>query len=131
MTEQHWTMQRSTIHWPKDSALSWPRLGPVDCSRQVALAFLIALAMTGMGVLAWLFPLHPTLPLASLAALVLATAIAMVAWRVGARRAGARLTLWDTAGALALIGFGAGMLADPESVVQLFLGEQSRKSPGL
>ena len=46
-----------------------------------------------------------------------------VAWYRGIGRAGGHVTVWDVAGLLAFVGFAAGMLCEPEQIVQLFGSE--------
>jgi hypothetical protein len=98
-------------------AIDWPPL--------VAVALLFALAVTWAAVVAWLLPALPILPFISLIALTLAGTSALFAWILCVDRRRNGFTLWDTAGALALIGFGSGMLSDPESIVQLFFGNRA------
>jgi hypothetical protein len=58
------------------------------------------------------------LPLISLIALVSAAVIAFGAWCLSSDRDGAGITLWDISGAYAFIGFAAGMLSDPQQVLE-------------
>ena len=73
-----------------------------------------------MLLLVWLLPAAPVLPMLSLVSLVAAAAVALLAWLSEAERCSDGITLWDVAGALAFIGFSAGMLSRPEDVLQLF-----------
>ena len=59
------------------------------------------------------------LPLMSLVALASAAAVALAAWSLSTDRHGAGITLWDVSGAYAFIGFAAGMLSDPQQVLEL------------
>jgi hypothetical protein len=124
MTEQHWPLQRNSIGWQKVDAARLPRLNLAGHSPQVAVVLLAAVAVVTTGIMDWLVPAHPTLPLVSLTGLAVAMAALLLALTFGTKRRQRGLTLWDTAGVFALVGFGAGMLSDPESIVQLFFGEQ-------
>jgi hypothetical protein len=42
----------------------------------------------------------------------------MAAWSLSTDRQGAGSTLWDVSGAYAFIGFAAGMLSDPQQVLE-------------
>ncbi len=53
-------------------------------------------------------------------ATALAVATSATAWLAHADRHGARVTLWDYAGASALIAIAAGMFSHPHHVTQLF-----------
>jgi hypothetical protein len=52
----------------------------------------------------------------SLIALTISAIIALAAWCLSSDRHGAGITLWD--GAYAFIGFVAGMLSDPQQVLE-------------
>jgi hypothetical protein len=67
----------------------------------------------------WLLPGPLILPTFSLLALAAAGIAATIAWCSQAERSSDRVTSWDVAGALAFIGFAAGMLGDPAHLVQL------------
>jgi len=58
------------------------------------------------------------LPSMSLVALAISAIVALAAWRLSSDRHGAGLTLWDVSGAYAFIGFAAGMLSDPQQVLE-------------
>jgi hypothetical protein len=87
---------------------------------QVTLALLVATAAIPLLVLAALLPRPFVLPVLSLAALAAAGAIALAALWYGAARHTAHITPWDAVGALAFIGFAAGMLSEPEQAALLF-----------
>lgn len=74
---------------------------------------------------AWLVPAHFVLPSISIAALGLAGIIATIAWIFNVTESKANMNLWDVAGILALIGFGASMLGDPQAVAQLLVGRNA------
>ena len=67
-----------------------------------------------------LMPATLVLPSLSLLALVLAGGLALLAWQMRVGRPANRITLWDIAGVCAFIGFAAGMMSQPEHVVELF-----------
>ena len=58
------------------------------------------------------------LPSMSLVALAISVIVALAAWCLSSDRHGAGLTLWDVSGAYAFIGFAAGMLSDPQQVLE-------------
>ena len=60
------------------------------------------------------------LPLISVAALASAAAIALAAWCMSADRNSPGISLWDVSGTYAFIGFAAGMLSDPQQVVDFW-----------
>jgi hypothetical protein len=46
--------------------------------------------------------------------------IAFVAWWISSNRDSRRISLWDVSGAYAFIGFAAGMISDPQELVEFF-----------
>jgi hypothetical protein len=54
----------------------------------------------------------------SLMALAISAIAALAAWCSSSDRHGAGITLWDVSGAYAFIGFAAGMLSDPQQVLE-------------
>ena len=58
------------------------------------------------------------LPSMSLVALATSAIVALAAWCSSSDRHGAGITLWDVSGAYAFIGFAAGMLSDPQQVLE-------------
>ena len=58
------------------------------------------------------------LPSMSLVALATSAIVALAAWYLSSDRHGAGITLWDVSGAYAFIGFAAGMLSDPQQVLE-------------
>jgi hypothetical protein len=60
------------------------------------------------------------LPVLSLATMAVAAVAALLGWVRRERWSGDRVTSWDIAGAFAFIGCGAGMMSQPENVLQLF-----------
>jgi hypothetical protein len=60
------------------------------------------------------------LPALSMVAFTAGCVVALVAYYAGADRHAEGITLWDVAGFFALIWIAAGMLSEPEQVVQLF-----------
>ena len=77
---------------------------------------------TAAGILTIVSLAPPTLilPVLSLVATTSAAAVALLAWFSGAARHSNEVTSWDVAGALAFIGFAAGMLTGPEQIRELF-----------
>lgn len=102
---------RRTLHrsWPHDLAA-----GLLPHLRLVGLVFLAAAPLV---VVAALVPRPLFLPSLTLAAVAAAAAAAVAAWWFGSRRHGNTVTLWDIAGAFALIGCAAAMLSEPETVL--------------
>lgn len=98
-----------------------------DCSPAAAIAFLLAFPSVIAALCISLLPGWPVLPTLSLAALMLAATAAAFALSLRIDRRLPEVTLWDAAGTLALLGFGAGMLSDAESILQLFFGERARE----
>ena len=84
------------------------------------LAVLIAPAAAAGLVLVWLVPLPLVLPVLSIVSLAVAGTAALFAYYSGADRHADGITPWDVAGVFAWICSGAGMLSEPEHVVQLF-----------
>lgn len=84
------------------------------------LAGLAMLAAMPLLLIAALVPRAVFLPSVSLAAIAAASAVAFTAWWFGVRRHRDTITLWDIAGACALIGCAAAMLSEPESILQTF-----------
>ena len=58
------------------------------------------------------------LPSMSLIALAISAIAALAAWCSSSDRHGDGITLWDISGAYAFIGFAAGMLSDPQQVLE-------------
>ncbi|MGE0564524.1 MAG: hypothetical protein AB7O50_08425 [Pseudolabrys sp.] len=84
------------------------------------LAGLVLLAAMPILIVAALVPRPAVLPVLSLAAMATAAAIAAVAWWRKAPRQVARVTSWDLAGALVLIGCAAAILTETEPLLELF-----------
>jgi hypothetical protein len=91
---------------------------------QVTLAALVAAAAAPIALIVSLVPRAQVLPVLCLLALAGAALVALAAcWRSARRDSDCitdHVTSWDVAGALALIGFAAGMLSEPHSVLALF-----------
>jgi hypothetical protein len=105
----------------------WNGVEPYNAGRS-ALAFgphvtIAVLALTaaipGFAIV-WLMSAPLLLPSLSLAALVNAGCVALLAWFLRAKRHTDHVNLWDIAGAYAFIGFASGMISKPEHVLQLF-----------
>jgi hypothetical protein len=110
-------MELKMTHWQSARPYRAPRaaLNPV-----VLLASLAAAAAVPLLLLASLLPRPMVLPALSLAALGCAALLALVAyWRRAPRHVDS-ITLWDLSGAVALIGFAAGMLSSPDQILYFF-----------
>lgn len=86
----------------------------------VRLRVLFVIAAIPAALVALFFPKVIALPAASFVSLILAAAMAIYAYRRGVAYRSRRLTHWDLAGMLALIGFGAGAVSDPIAALELF-----------
>ena len=78
----------------------------------------VAAAASGV-LLLWLVPPPLLLPALGLVSFTAAVVVALFASYSGADRHADGITLWDMAGAFALIWVAAGMLSEPEHIVQL------------
>ena len=86
----------------------------------VAVAVLaVAAAAPGLAVI-WLMPAPVVLPAFGLAFLAAAGSLGLLAWQLGVKPRTEHINLWDVAGACAFIGFAAGIISQPEQVLQLF-----------
>jgi hypothetical protein len=83
------------------------------------------LAAAPLFVIAALVPRALLLPTVALAAIAAAASTAFIAWWLRTRRHGDTITLWDVAGACALIGCAAAMLSEPEAVLNT-IGKSSQ-----
>jgi len=81
---------------------------------------LIVVAAIPALLIVWLVPPPFGLSALSAASLAISGCSALLAYHLGADRRADAITLWDVAGAYALIWVGAGILSDPEHVIQLF-----------
>ena len=70
------------------------------------------------------------LPSISVVALASAAIVALAAWCTSADRNSAGISLWDVSGAYAFIGFAAGMLSDPQQVVEFLSRSQPNSRVG-
>jgi hypothetical protein len=80
----------------------------------------VAAAAVPFLVLIALVPRPIVLPMLCVLALAGAALAAGFAWFSRAKRQSERVTPWDVAGALALIGFAAGAVSEPDQVLLLF-----------
>jgi hypothetical protein len=69
--------------------------------------------------LVWLVPPALVLPALGLVSFTAAVVVSLFAYCSGADRHADGMTLWDMAGAFALIWVAAGMLSEPEHIAQL------------
>lgn len=70
------------------------------------------------GLLLWLLPAPLILPAISVLLLVVAGAIALIAWRRPSPRQ-SQLGYWDLAGAITFIGIAAALLSEPDQALPL------------
>lgn len=110
---------RASALAPTAIGLGLPQIWAV----QLMLAVIAALAIP----MTWLVPTELVLPSISIVAVGLAFIIAAIAWSTKAAwyKESNSVNLRDVAGVFALIGFGAAMVSEPESVVQLIAGRAS------
>ncbi|MBN8920232.1 MAG: hypothetical protein J0H62_05990 [Rhizobiales bacterium] len=93
----------------------------VDWQHAAPAILLPAMAVQPLGLF---FLVSPPLVVPSLSAAALASAavIALLAWWMSADRNDAGISLWDVSGAYAFIGFAAGMLSEPQQVLEFLSG---------
>jgi hypothetical protein len=94
--------------------------GPV-----LALILCLTAAAATFAVFAWHLPFALVLPLFSVVVIGGAAAIAFLAWTQPLQPSAVRITYWDVAGALTLIGITAALLSDPDQVVPLMEARRS------
>jgi hypothetical protein len=111
-------MEHPMTHWQTVHART-VRPGRDILSPPIVLAALAAAAAVPLLLLASLLPPLLVLPVLSLAALAVAGGLSLAAWWRRAPRRADTITLWDLAGAAALIGFAAGMLTGPDHILHL------------
>lgn len=102
---------RRTLH------RSWPHGLTAGLLPHLRLGGLVFLAAAPLFIVAALVPRPLFLPSVTLAAIAVAAAAALAAWWFGIRRHSSTVTLWDVAGACALIGCAAAMLSEPEIIL--------------
>jgi hypothetical protein len=83
------------------------------------LSVVVMAAAASCVLLVWFVPPPLVLPALGLVSFTAAVVAAVFAYCSGADRHADGITLWDMAGAFALIWVAAGMLSEPEHVVQL------------
>jgi hypothetical protein len=83
------------------------------------LSVVVMAAAVSSVLLVWLVPPPLVLPALGLVSFTAAVILALFAYCSGADRHADGITLWDMAGALALIWVAAGMLSEPEHIAQL------------
>lgn len=93
----------------------------------VTLALLLAGAAIPLLTIALFLPRPIVLPAVSLMSTAAAALAAVFAWWAVSEHDRDRITLWDLAGACALIGFAAGMLSRPELVVEYLTSQSSQR----
>jgi hypothetical protein len=92
---------------------------------QILFVLLVTTAAIGIGTAALSLPAPLVLPIASIVLLILAAAVALIAWRLP-RVPPEYVTYWDISGALTLIGVFAALLGDPEQVIPLLEFERAK-----
>ena len=102
----------------------WILKSPRGAGAQITGYAALAAAVAGFGAAAALLPGPLVLPAVSAGMMLLACAIALVAWKRPADERG--LTYWDVTGALAFLGICAALLSDPEHALPLM--ENARRS---
>ena len=109
-----------TVHWRFALRRTSRREAePVNHDNMIGLAVATAGGLTLAA--AALLPAALILPAIALVALLGAAAAGAYAfWTAAPHSTTPRLSAWDVAGVLALIGFGAGMISDPVHVLHLF-----------
>lgn len=93
---------------------------PSASGPHIVFAGALAAVVAAAAVLAPSLSKDHLLPATSVLLFVLAAAVALVAWRRPAR--GPRLTYWDVAGALTLIGLCVAAAVEPEQMIRLVAG---------
>jgi len=91
----------------------------------------ILLSAVAVPPIGFLFLVRTPLILPSIAVISLASAaiIALAAWCMSSDRNSPGISLWDISGAYVFIGFAAGMLSEPQQVMELFsLPTETHKS---
>jgi len=89
-------------------------LGP-----RLDLSVVVVAAAASSVLLVWFVPPPLVLPALGLASFTAAVVVALFAYCSGADRHADGITLWDLAGAFALIWIAAGMLSEPQHIAQL------------
>jgi membrane protease YdiL (CAAX protease family) len=87
----------------------------------IPLALVFAAAAAPLVMLKLLVPAPGVLPALSMVSIGSAAVVALFAWSTLSKRDRDHVTLWDVSGACALIGIAAGILSQPEHVIE-FLG---------
>lgn len=98
-----------------------PRVAVSDVAdKRTRLKILFILGALPAALVALLAPKAIAMPAASAVSLLLATLVALYAYRAGVHYRSRGLTFWDLAGMLAMIGFSAGAVSDPAATLELF-----------
>jgi hypothetical protein len=87
---------------------------------QATLATIATAIVAPLFLLVSLVPQAPVMPVLCLLATASSLGIAAFAWWRGATSKRDRVSIWDVAGALQLVGVAAGMLSEPDQVLRLF-----------
>jgi hypothetical protein len=105
-----WKSERSSTYGPAHHELA-PHLD---------LAVVVATTAAAGVLLVWWVPSPLLLPALGLMSFIAVGIVTLFAYHSGADRHADGITLWDVAGIFTLIWIAAGMLSEPEHVVQLF-----------
>jgi hypothetical protein len=97
----------------RSASVAAPQVWP-----HVTLTVLFAAAITPLIVILLVVRTPLVLPSLSLISIASAAMVALLAWCTSSERDCDRVTLWDVSGAYAFIGFAAGMLSEPEQVME-------------
>ena len=105
------TQQRSRSAAASAAHGEWPQ------AAAAVLLSAIAVPLIGLSIV-----VHTPLVLPSMSVIALASAaiIALAAWCMSSDRHSAGISLWDVSGAYAFLGFAAGMLSDPQHVLEFW-----------
>jgi hypothetical protein len=92
----------------------------LDSSAQPGtLAVLLGGVLAPIGILLWLLPAPFVLPAFSILSIIMSVIVGVTAYVVDREPAQGAITNWDIAGAFMLVGCVAGLLCEPQNVLQL------------
>ena len=114
------TQQRSRSPVAAAVYLEWPH---------VSQAVLFSTAVVPLIAFLLLVRTSLVLPSMSVVALAGAAIVAFAAWCTSSDRNSKSISLWDISGAYAFVGFGAGMLSDPEQVMEFWSVPADTREP--
>lgn len=91
---------------------------------QIILAAATAAGLSGLALAFATLPRPLVLPVLSVLLILIACAVALIAWRFPVRSRPNVVTYWDIAGVLTFAGICAALLAEPEQVLPLLEGRR-------